>query len=218
MMVKGTSLIDQDELIRLSGIRFGENIWKLNVDRVQQQLTFHPQVEAVTVKREWPSGIWLEIRERKPVAVLAQGSDFILVDQRGIFLQKVTSLHGIPLPMITGLPVPVTVGPGQTLEIDGLPVALRLCQEMSSSLILQIGEIHVANKERLVLYTGEGLEIRFGSPVDIVAKGEILTEILGEISRRGGAKTVQYVDVSSLNVPVIKTKSGGNTYPKKIGN
>lgn len=208
--VKGISLVGEEEIIRLSGIRSGENLWRLDTQRVKQQLLFHPQVEDVEIRREWPSEVLLEIKERKPIAVVSQGSSFILIDQRGIFLRKVDSIHGIPLPMITGLPIPVNIGPGQAIEVDGLASALQVCMELNSSVLLRIGEINVASGNRLVLYSGDGIEIRFGTPDDISQKGEVLKDILGEVARNGSAKKIQYIDISSVKSPVIKPREEGS--------
>ncbi|KAB2954520.1 FtsQ-type POTRA domain-containing protein [Heliorestis acidaminivorans] len=206
--VTGLTLLEEEDLIRLSGIRNGENLWRLNSNRVREQLTFHPQVKDVEVLRSWPSEVQLKVEERKPTAVLVEGSYFILLDQEATYLRSLQSLQGFPLPVITGVEVPAQVGPGQTIHSKALKQALDLCYQLDSALLLRIGEVHVGVESRIVLYTSEGIEIRFGVVERISEKEALLKEILNELAMSGELKKVRYIDLSSPKAPAIKPKDG----------
>ncbi|MTV47564.1 FtsQ-type POTRA domain-containing protein [Heliobacillus mobilis] len=216
--VQGISLINQEEIVKLSGIHSGENIWRLDTQRIKQQLLFHPQVETVEIHRQWPSTVLIEIKERKPIAVVGQAGSFILIDQQGIFLRKVESIYGIPLPIITGVQVPLNAGPGQPIDAEGLPVALKVSTELTSSVLARVGEIHVSAGHRLILYTEEGLEVRFGTAEDIPAKGDMLTEMLKQLTNNGGSEKIQYIDISSPKAPVVKPRETNETKKEPLRN
>ncbi|MCW2278860.1 cell division protein FtsQ/DivIB [Heliophilum fasciatum] len=202
--VQGTSLLPEAEMVQLSGIQLGENIWRLDEKRVVQQLLFHPQVEAIALERQWPSTVILQIKERKPVAVVHGPRGFILVDHQGTFLQTVNALTGIPLPLLTGIPVSSQVGPGQAFTGDEMAAALRFCREFAPTLMTRIAEVHVREGGRLTLYTVEGVEVRFGTPDQVAAKGDALADIFAELTREQRLGKIRYIDVTSHTSPVIK--------------
>ncbi|MBM7867524.1 FtsQ-type POTRA domain-containing protein [Heliobacterium gestii] len=204
--VTGISLIKEEEIVRLSGIQPGENILRLDQNRICEQLRFHPQVEDVTIQREFPSTVQIQIQERKPVAVIGQAGVFVLLDRQGILLRKLDSLYGIPLPVITGVQAPLNVGPGQVVSADGLAAGLKLCQEMPPTLLARVGEIHVINSSRLVLYTTDSIEVRFGPPDEIAAKSQALLDILDQWMKNGSTPKLNYIDISSAKSPVVKPK------------
>ncbi|MZP28967.1 FtsQ-type POTRA domain-containing protein [Heliobacterium undosum] len=204
--VTGVSLLKEEEIIRLSGIQPGESILRIDRDRVREQLRFHPQVEDATIQRNLPSTVRIEIQERKPVAVIGQAGSFALLDRQGILLRKLDSLYGIPLPVITGVQAPLNVGPGQVVNADGLASGLKLCQEVPSTLLARIGEIHVANSSRLILYTTDSIEVRFGPPEEIAAKSQVLLDILDQWMKNGSVPKLHYIDISSAKSPVVKPK------------
>ncbi|QGG47857.1 cell division protein FtsQ/DivIB [Heliorestis convoluta] len=210
--VDGINLLEEEEVIRLSGVRNGENLWRLDESRIQEQLFFHPHIKDVKVMRKWPSEVRLQIEERKPLAVIAQGASFVLLDSEGIYLKSIDSLRSFRIPVITGIEVTEASGPGQAFRDESISFALNVLMQFPPTLLLRIGELHVGVESRLVLYTTEGIEIRFGVAEHTQEKGEVLQEILNELALSGETNKVRYINVSSPKAPAIKPKVGAQLH------
>ncbi|MFZ5592173.1 MAG: hypothetical protein ACOY81_10255, partial [Bacillota bacterium] len=57
----------------------------------------------------------------------------------------------------------------------------------------------------ITVYTLPGIPCRVGQPADLPEKGHLLHELL--VQKAPQARLVQYIDVSSASLPVIKYKS-----------
>ena len=113
IQVSGYNHLDPQTVIQQAKIPSDVNILSLDLDGVNRRLTKHPWIAAALISREIPDRIRIEIKERKPVA-LVRGHQFFLMDNRGVcFSSAVPSEYGA-LPIITGLD-PETLGPGCTV-------------------------------------------------------------------------------------------------------
>jgi cell division septal protein FtsQ len=66
--VQTDGTLQRDLVLTTAELREGENIFSVNLQRVQEQLLQLPQVAEVQVVRKMPSEIDIQIVERKPVA------------------------------------------------------------------------------------------------------------------------------------------------------
>ncbi len=100
--VKGCSYLSKDELMRYGNLTNGINIFCINLYLAQKKLLSHPWIEAVKIKRFFPPGIAIEIKEHRPVAVFDIGSKF-LVDENGKFFKIWSKDDPGMLPLVKGL-------------------------------------------------------------------------------------------------------------------
>lgn len=74
------------------------NILLLDIGHLQELLESHRWVKNACIRKIFPSSLRIEIRERKPVAVLKK-EDFYLIDEEGILLEKIhpEENNGLPI-------------------------------------------------------------------------------------------------------------------------
>ena len=101
----GTAILDEKTVIDASGVVLGVNIFRIPVNRIEENVEEAlPYVADVTVRRSFPSAVSLEVVERIPVAYIKNGASYLVIDEAGTALETTDSLNarGV-LPLIPEL-------------------------------------------------------------------------------------------------------------------
>jgi cell division protein FtsQ len=94
--------VNQEGILRLSGIQKGENIFFVDLSKVQKNILRHPWVAAVQVRRDFPDQIQIHVIEHQVAAVLA-AQELYLVDDQGMIFKKMEPGDAADFPVMTGL-------------------------------------------------------------------------------------------------------------------
>ncbi|WP_168796494.1 cell division protein FtsQ/DivIB [Arthrobacter echini] len=102
IVVEGQSLTTTAEIDEALAPLVGTSLTRISTEDVRALLADKTPIEDVGIAAEPPSTLVVMITERRPVAVLEQGSDVILIDSQGRHLASVPDRDGIDLPLIDG--------------------------------------------------------------------------------------------------------------------
>ena len=165
--------LQRDVVLTELGLRFGTNIFSINLARLEHALRHLPQVEDCTVRRILPGKLVLSVHERQPVAWIApeppSGLAFnyeaaFLLDKSGVVLR---ARHGDT--QYTGLPLILGVdtknySPGQRIDTDEIKAALQLISLNSDSLQdrFQIESVDVSREYYLTVTDKQRATVVFG--------------------------------------------------------
>jgi cell division protein FtsQ len=102
IFVQGNHSLTTTEIVALSRINEGTNIFKVNLSQAGERIKALPLVKEVHLTRKFPSQIIIEIKERYPVALVPVKGGFAEVDREGVYLRpgKISS-SGLPVIMVT---------------------------------------------------------------------------------------------------------------------
>ena len=151
--VEGFSTLDSENVFRLSGIRIGQPLLRVDLKEVRDRVIRHPFISDAAVVRELPDIIRITIKERTPAAVVME-RDFALVDMEGIVLSRSSAYTG-GYPIITGVSSIPSAG---KVALEILP-ALDAVRDLTSSGYLsadRISELRISPEQLLVSLTGSG--------------------------------------------------------------
>ena len=101
--ISGNQNIDSQILLELSGIEEGQHIYSFSAGRAETMIATNPLVEQVTVTRNLPNRVRIQITERKAVAAVAAGDGVLLVDKEGYVLKKQKLFDGLDYMLIIGV-------------------------------------------------------------------------------------------------------------------
>lgn len=101
--VVGNQKFTKDEIISMSGIPIGQNIFKINYFKVKDDILSNSYIEKVKISRLYPNRVRLKIEERKPVAYFEYMNSYLTIDKNGRVLDLVNSLEGVEIPTIMGI-------------------------------------------------------------------------------------------------------------------
>ncbi|MBV9390949.1 MAG: FtsQ-type POTRA domain-containing protein, partial [Verrucomicrobia bacterium] len=153
--------LSRDTVLRVGKLTEGQNLFCIDLPKLQERLTSLPQVEDCKIKRIIPNKIAIAIQERRPVAWAVPASktnsfnyeDSYLVDRQGILLKtKSLAPEYLGLPLIMGVETN-NLQAGQPLDRDDVKSALELLQVSSEILKgrLQIQSIDLSKGYCLVV-------------------------------------------------------------------
>ncbi len=178
IVIQGNSLVSSQELLALVNVGVGVNIFQVSTGDIVKNVSLHPLVKAVEVSRKLPNTLVISIVERKPVAMIPVKNGFVKVDEQGVFLQRSDVWPKQPMPIISGIQLPENLNLGQAIPNPALLEALKLLLQLPKDLYSMVGELSAANRDALVMYTRDGLEIRLGGADQAQEKFSLLDRFL----------------------------------------
>ena len=160
----------RDQVLRVSGIVEGSNIFLVNLSEAREAIGKLPQVENAEVTRTLPNRIAVTITERRPIAWLVSRADedptasdkSFLIDARGMVMKtKVKLEEYLNFPTISGMPTTNLV-PGERVSTVEMQAALELIRLTAESTRFQPRHIDVAKGYCLVVTDHNRAKITFG--------------------------------------------------------
>jgi hypothetical protein len=146
--ITGYSEIKPEQVVKISGIRTGEPLLKVDLDKVRKRVASHPKISDAVVGRELPDTVHIDISERKPEAIIMDRS-FFTVDSEGVVLAKNRRYPGT-FPIITGVRGPWKFGERIDDALPGLLV-LRALAECSLPEVQKISEVRLKRDGRVIV-------------------------------------------------------------------
>ena len=90
--IQGNSRYTAEEILEVSGIETGENMFLLNKYAIRERITEElPYIQSVRFWRNLPDTIVIEVEECQPVAAVIQGESAWLVSQEGKILEEISA-------------------------------------------------------------------------------------------------------------------------------
>ncbi len=171
LRLEGAHTLSEGQVLGLGGLEQGLNLVTLNTGRIERQIATHPWVAGVQVKRQWPSGVLVELHEYVPFALLNQvhpggGSQLSYIDYDGHVIAEVPEGGGLDYPVINGAG-PDDIADGRLVTGGAAERALQilhLAARGNALLPLQsVSEVYIGTKKDFTLYLAEHpFPIHFG--------------------------------------------------------
>jgi len=117
--ISGNKRVKKDEIILLAGVKEQTNLFKINIETMKQQITCHPWIAYVSVKRSFFSTLVLTIVEEEPLAIvnIENLADIIINTQGHPFKEYDPQKDQLNfLPVISGMDLTLA---GSTCQFEG---------------------------------------------------------------------------------------------------
>ena len=188
--VNGISKLTKEEVISISQIPINTNIFALNKLKAKYRLLENSYIEDVYIKREYPSTITINIKEKVPTFMIQFANSYIYLNNQGYMLEVYT--EALPLPTLLGIKTDLSnVKPGKRLDVEDLKKFNKLIQIMDISrnfeLDTLITRIDITDTSNYTVYIdSEGKTVYLGDAVDLNTKILHLKEILNQNKGKSG--------------------------------
>ena len=188
--VNGISKLTKEEVISISQIPVNTNIFALNKLKAKYRLLENSYIEDVYIKREYPSTISIEVKEKVPTFMIQFANSYIYLNNQGYMLE--VSTEALPLPTLLGIKTDLSnVKPGKRLDVEDLKKFNKLIQIMDISrnfeLDTLITRIDITDSSNYTVYIdSEGKTVYLGDAVDLNTKILHLKEILNQNKGKAG--------------------------------
>jgi cell division protein FtsQ len=197
--VEGNISLEREYIVRKAGVGPRTHLLFFDEGDAERALRGEPRVERADVRREFPDGLVIRVKEREPVAVLKQGDVFLLVDRGGWVIRE-ESEKPVGLPELTGLSFP-DLDPGDRLSGGSAAAAMALINSMSPRmrpLCSEVGGLPGGDLYAVV----DGIKVIYGEATLLEKKNAVTALSLQQLRSR--YPTMEYLDVSLPDRPVMK--------------
>lgn len=202
IVVVNNSKITSEEIINLSKLTPGINMFKTTNRSIRSGIKENAYVEDVKIKRNFNGTVTLDIKERKPTYMLKSENTYVYINNQGYMLE--ISEAPLEVPVITGFSTSnEEIKVGNRLNIDDLnkldDVIKIIEASKNSPLANIITEIDITNSFNYILtIASEGKTIQFGDLSNVNIKLQMAGKVMnfekdkkGEIYfQEDGKKTV----------------------------
>lgn len=183
------STLTAKEVIKLSGIKIGQPIARVNASSVKRKLLALPQVLDVNVNRQLPSSVLIELKMRKiEIAVTASGGGFLVGDASGVTFAKVKKVpRGVPI---------IKTSTSKIL----LNQTLQIFQTLPTKIQNRVISIDAKTRDSITFNLTQGVQIIWGGSEEQDLKLQVLNELLADPNN----KKVKVFDISSPLAPTVR--------------
>lgn len=202
IQVNGNKNISIKEVIALSNIKVGNNIFYLNLKESENNILSNPYISTVTVTRKLPATLIISVKEREAVFYNTKDSKYFIIDKAGVALQKRDDIKGMKLIKLDGIDFSkCEVGkPVQDSDKRKVDAVVNLGDIVCNSKISQgLTLVDVSSSIDIKVYYGD-ICIKFGNADDIDKKFNKALNILDRKELKG---VKGYIDVSFNGNPVF---------------
>ncbi len=197
--------VSREDVLKLAGIREGRNIFSFHLAEAIQGVEFHPWVKSVSVRRQLPDRVLIELEERTPIAIVAMDSLYYLDEDLEIF-KKVVPADSLDFPVITGLFLQEVIENKVTAELRKTAEILYLAGRSRILPVKDISEIHLDSIFGIELWTSkDAVLIKFGEG-ELQKKWKELERVVLELD--SDLKKVAVLDLNCEGRITAKLKSG----------
>lgn len=175
-----------------SGVGEGALLLWADTDAVRRAVAADPWVAGVTVDRVWPNRIVVEVVERRPVAWIEGTDGWMRVATDGVVIDRVPRPTPALLQIAAAMP---DWPPGGRPSDPVWDELVALATVLSDGLGTQ-ARVEFRGPE--LWTTIDGVEVRFGHPIDLADKARTLLVLLGE-----GIEPGSRIDVTSPQRPAV---------------
>jgi cell division protein FtsQ len=204
--VEGNHYLSEDEIVKTGALPLGESMFKLDLDEASERVRNMDWVERVFVERRLPRTILISVRERKPIALLDNGSLYG-VDREGRVLSPAPALLQEDLPLISGMPL-VADAVGTTAMAQSLAPALdffSFLQKKDPVMAQDVSEVNLSEPDSIKVTFIDGIQAIFNPPVN---EGELkrMALVMSDLNEKG--KHAGAMDFRYRDMVLVKTRDG----------
>lgn len=202
IVVINNSNVTKSEIIKLSGIKQGNNIFNINVRSIKDDILRNPYVLKVQIKRRLPNKILIDINERSATFYAQKDSNYYIIDKESVVLEKRNNISTMKLIKLVGYEKNDLVI-GQVLpykdrrKIDVIKNITDLVINDTSKIAMSI--VDVTNIYDIKVYYGN-ICVKMGDYNNLEDK---LNRAISIIKKQNLQNRKGYVDVSFKGNPVF---------------
>lgn len=150
--------ISTETILSLSQLQLGQNLFKYNRNKVEEEIKTNPYIESVNIKRKIPNRVEITIKERQKNYNIQFLNGYAYINNQGYILE--ISEQKLDLPVIQGYSTAEEqIVEGNRLieqDLQSLEVVIQIMNICKNyELDKKVSSIDISNKENYVIYIEE---------------------------------------------------------------
>ena len=163
--VEGNSAISAEEIVQVSGIKNGQNIFRISLKKTKEKLESLVYVEEARVVRKFPARIKIELTESTNDIIIDTPTEFIVTTVSGKVLFKTVDVTELPIPIVKGINVAEAEPNTVLVPADEEKSARNMKYIKSffgSAYWSEIDEFDVSDPSNFMMIMRSGMRVTFG--------------------------------------------------------
>lgn len=187
VQVEGAGDVPVNEVIRLSDIRLGGSMRRVDPEQVRLAVESDGRLAFVELEKRYPNRILLKVRPRSHDAVMLQGGNVLVLDSGGYVAQVLERIPEGQMPYVSGLRTSYYVLGRQLDTADGRVDAMGVVLDAlkARGAMQYASEISVENLEDLRIITRTGVTVLLGNSDNMPDKIAWMAGALADLEARG---------------------------------
>lgn len=205
VIIQGNDFLSEEEIFFSSGIKLGENIFKLDLKKSINFLKQEPWIKEVEIKRVIPNKIIIYLTERESAAIVYSGEEYFFCTKEGMLLSKISEPEEtFDLPLISGLENN-EIKIGEMIDKPEFRTALESINSTEVILPKKFWRVEILSPDDFMICNKDDtLKLRVNRSEVIIEKENLLREALEKI--KSEKLLVEYIDIRFKDSLVIKLK------------
>ncbi len=180
--VNNNNVITKESVIGENDI-LNQNIFLLNTSALKKKILSNPYVKSVKISRKLPDQLSINVVERNATFIVNEGTDFYVLNENLVIMEKKNSEEGLQLPTVTGLTVENRfLGEPMSTDKDKVEVLKEIGEALNKSKI-KVNSVDISNLNNIVINKGE-VQILLGNSDKLSDKLTKMVNILNDSSRK----------------------------------
>ena len=201
--ITGNRIVSDEDVISLSGISVGDDLFKTDVAASEKQITMHVMIDEVDGRVRPFHKILIQVQEKNAVAGFMDEETYFYIDENKVVVGESEKADEV-LPLFSGFALPSFISIGLPLEDPLLDSDLKIA-EAAKDLFegYQMEICAVSESENNILLNG--IEIRLGTLGRLNEKMQVLNTLIHSMSVQK-LESLEYIDISIPDEPVLQEK------------
>lgn len=199
--VEGADSVSASEVLELSGIKAGENIFSFKASAAEKAIKTIPMVKNASVVRVYPSNVKIIITERTAVMAFSVNNRYYALDDEGMVLCESDNFNNSFGIVISGFR-DLEIIPGAFFDFGSTAATMTVYETLtwfkSSGNLNNISEIYCSPSGYYYVYTKKSSVIKFYSLKSFEANTDFIDSFVKKEDRH------IMVEVIEESVPVYK--------------
>lgn len=178
----------------------------VNANKIRQEtLNKFPNIENVTIKKEWPETLTIKVSERQPVGIFCNfGTECYLIDINGVIYEPANMQEGSFV--ITKNSADTSLYSGKKIFNENIINLIAKSEKnLREAFNINVKEALIIEPARLNITTAEGWQIYFNLTDDMDINSQItkLNLLLNEEFSMENRKNLRYIDLRMKDRAII---------------
>jgi cell division protein FtsQ len=191
--VRGCKELTEKDILAMTAVKTSQNIFAVSLGDVEKRVRANPWIKEVSIGRELPDRLVIDLRERTAVSLVKKDTSFYLVDLDGVMFKKLEMSDEMDLPIVTGFQG--TDKDAQILMGKTLDLLRYLSTAKDFPNIKNVSEINGNEQFGLSVFTDRGLCLHLGFD-NYENKFKRLPPVMVDMERRNQNIGHLYIDLS----------------------
>lgn len=181
IQIKGNKQVEYEKIVSYLRLNNEKNIFMNSTKEMEARLKENPYIDEVTVEKKFPNSLEIDIKERKPVAILKSGNTYCYMDKKGELLEVISKVNDRSIIVN----IPYSIKENKEIKFKNEEIEKRILYLLEcidkKSLSQKIYSIELENADIITMTTKDRIEILLYNDEKISYNISRISVILAEL-------------------------------------